>query len=442
MVAATPADAADIIDARPIRATSNQTPWDKALALRDQLAAEVRKTLEREHLEAAVFVSGNGNYPPWVRLEAWLPGTAKSALAAHSRERASLAFTIDIKPYHEHEIVVGAQLERGKVKIAVDPRPDFPERCVGEWVLYALDRGRKPSNYAPVLDAIERAVTALIPFVPGPDENRIAPEYRTRFTGAMALALSSLVLLWFGVSGMGVAARDFDAPGLSLLIVVLGIAGLIGALLWRRSRTRTVCVTTQSALPPRDLGQVDRWHAVLAELGREFESIRARLIRVISEEASPGVSCHMETYTYRAPNGYEERERLVVAKDQGMVHVHIYRFGDDLFVGWYAYLNWAQWGETKPVGVKIRSGQEIEYRDLRPMIYVPNQFDFIDLSSLSEFVHRRLEREIKTIMKEKEVDQEIDFKIIRGDRDRALDEERHAADDKKRSGATAWSYRS
>ena len=38
------------IDARPVRPTSNETSWDKALALRDQFAAEVRGALEREKL--------------------------------------------------------------------------------------------------------------------------------------------------------------------------------------------------------------------------------------------------------------------------------------------------------------------------------------------------------------------------------------------------------
>src|SRR5207302_1571382 len=121
-----------------------------------------------------------------------------------------------------------------------------------------------------------------------------------------------------------------------------------------------------------------------------------------------------------------------------MVHVHIYQFGNDAFVGWHAYLNWAQWDETKPVSKKIANGHEVEFRDLRPSVYIPNQFDLIDLSSLSEFVHRRIEREIKAMLKEKAIDQEIDFKIIRGDRDNALSEERHKGDEKKRKG---WTYR-
>ena len=256
----------------------------------------------------------------------------------------------------------------------------------------------------------------------------------------MALSLGSLVVLVGAGVGIAASINSRSPPLLSFAAIVLGIAGLIVAGLIAKFRRRAVSVTMQSELPPRNLGLVDSWHAVVAELGRDFANVKQRLVHAIAEEASPGVACQTETYTHRAPNGYEQRERLVISKDQGMVLGHIYQFGHDLLIGWYAYLNWAQWGETSPVTVKIHEGQEIEYRDLRPAAYVPNQFDLIDLSSLSEFVHRRVEREIKAMMKERAIDQEIDFKVIRGDRDRALDEGRHSGDEKKGDSA-AWSYR-
>ena len=431
------------IDARPVRPTSNETAWDKALALRDQFAAEVRGALDREKLDAAVFISANGSYPPWVKLEAWLPGKPTSALAAASRERAELTFVIDAKPYHEHDVVISADLTRGKTKISVKERPDFASSYVAEWVSYALGRGKKPSNYTPKMDALKRFIASLLPFLRSPHRNRLMREYRSRFTGAMVLGVLSGIVLYGGVQGVIASLNDRDPPLLAFLLILLGIAGLVITALIVRYRKRAVSVTPQSELPPRNLGLVDSWHAVVAELGRDFPSVRRRLIAAVTDDASPGVTCESETYTHRAPNGYEQRERLVVTRDQGMVHVHVYQFGHDLFVGWYAYLNWAQWGETKPVGVKVRDGREVEFRDLRPAVYIPNQFDLIDLSSLSEFVHRRLEREIKGMMKEKDIDQEIDFKVIRGDRDNALDEGRHTADQKKGGGkSAAWSYRS
>jgi hypothetical protein len=423
-----------VIDARPIRPTSKETPWDHALALRDQFAAEVRETLNQLELEAAVFVSPSGSYPPWVHLQAWLPDKSETRVGAASRERAGLVFTIDAKPYYEHDIVVTADLVRGKTKIKVENRPDFPIRYVSEWVRYALDCGPKPSNYTPVVDAL----VGMIPLVGKPHNNRLMDQYRAHLTGAKMLGWASLALIFIG--GWLIANSTDDSPPIAgVALIMAAMAGLIAAAIIAKFRKRSVSVTTQSESPPRNLVLVDSWHAVVAELGRDFDEVKQRLVKAITDDAGPSVTCQTETYTHQAPNGYEQRDRLVVAREQGMVHVHIYRFGQDLFVGWYSYLNWAQWGETNPVSINVHERQEVEYRDLRPTTYVPNQFDLIDLSSLSEFVHRRLEREIKAMMKERDIDHEIDFKIIRGDRDRALDQERHAPREKKSGG---WSYRS
>jgi hypothetical protein len=434
MLPTTSSDPIERIDARPMRQTSDHTSWDKTVTLRDEFAAEVKSVLEGRKIDAAVFVSSNGEYPPWVRLEAWLPGNSEAPITAESRERAELVFVIDAKPYHEHDVVVSAKMARGRTRIDVDGRPDFPVEAAEEWVLYALDRGPKPKNYTPIKDTMLRA----IPFVRGPHSNRLLKKYRTRFTGAMALAALSLIVIFFAFVGIAQSTDDPDVEPPYFALLALGLVGLVGGALWVKFRQRAVSVTEQSESPPRSLGLVDSWHAVVAELGIDFANIKKRLVVAIEGDASPGAVCQIEAYTHRAPNGYEQRERLVVFKDQGMVQIHIYQFGRDLFVGWYAYLNWAQWGETGPVGVKILNRREVEYRDLRPAGYVPNQFDLIDLSSLSEFVHRRLEREIKGMMKERDIDQEVDFKVIRGDPDRALDQERHAGEQK----GSSWSYRS
>lgn len=441
MVTMTPAQSGDMIDARPVRPTANDTPWDQALAIRDQFAAEVRNTLAQEKLRAAVFVSPNGNFPPWVSLEAWLPTKSKTQ-GEESRERASLSFVIDPKPYHEHPTVVTANLRRGRTAIGVKERPDFPPRYVAQWVRYALDRGPKPSNYTPKLDAFVHFLTSFIPIIPAPHSNKLMREYRASMTAGGAVGLVSFAAIILG--GVGIA-NSIDEEGplpLYFVIIAAGVIGLIVAIAIGSRRKRVISVISQSQLPPRSLARFDSWQAVVSELGADFENVKRRLIAAVSADAGPGLDCEIETYTFRTPNGYEQRERLVVTKNQGMVHVHIYDYGQDLFVGWTAYVNWLQWGETKPVAVKVRDGQEIQFLDLRPATYVPNDFDLIDLSSLSEYVHRRLEREIKALLKDKAIDQEIDFKIIRGDRARVLDQGQQQSEQNKGGKAAAWSYKS
>jgi len=153
------------VDARPLRTTSTNTAWDYAIAKRDAIAATVRETLAREGLVALVIVSANGNYPPWVRIEAWLPITSDGSDSA--RERAELTFVIDVKPYHEHTHVVSATLKRGKKSLIVNSRPDFSDAAIAEWLRSALGGRKKPSNYTPVRDFFQKLahwVIWLIPF--------------------------------------------------------------------------------------------------------------------------------------------------------------------------------------------------------------------------------------------------------------------------------------
>jgi hypothetical protein len=348
------------------------------------------------------------------------------------RERAELLLVVDVKPYHRHQLVVSAQATRGGRTIRIEQHSAFPRSDVAEWTRYAAARAGEPSNYHPFRDALAALIAAL-PLVPYRGHNPVNDAYRNRFflTKVGALTTGSIVLFPLALSTID------TAPAITVLLILLGISGLIVAWATKRRRAQAIFVVEQPVLPPRNTGLVDSWHVAVAELGRDYDTVKERLVRSLSAEQGPGVSCQAEVYGYRTPNGYEERERLVVSKGQSIVHVHIYRFTDDLFVGWNAYLNWAQWGETAAVSSKVELGQMVEFRELRRGYYVPNQFDLIDLNSLSELVHRRLERELKAILKEEEIDQEIDFRIIRGDRDVALDKSRHEEQDNSRH---SWRY--
>jgi hypothetical protein len=232
------------------------------------------------------------------------------------------------------------------------------------------------------------------------------------------LTILSLSLIVAGSMG----GRDWQYSSSALWAGVIGFA--VVAIVMRR-RGHAVVVADQPVIPPRDLSLVDSWHVVISGVGNDHAAIRERIAARFTGDTDAMNVSQYETYGYRTPNGYEERERLVVSKGQGLVHLHVYDFGNEVFVGWQSYLNWAKWEETTPVSSRVNGNQQTEYRGLRRGIYIPHQLDLIDLSSLSELVHRRLQLEIKAILREKAIDQEIDFRIIRGDRDFALDRSRH-----------------
>jgi len=422
----TMAPANTLVDARPMRAVSRDTQWDRAIERRDGIAAVVREVLSRQRLEALVIVSANGNYPPWVRLEAWLPARAGRSAVSNGRERAELTFTIATKPYHEHQEVVTAKVMRGKKSLSVAARPHFIDQEIAEWTLYALDRARKPSNYTPFRDLLQHIMHGILFFIPEPHRNRVTREYRSRVSRNPTALLGLAGFAGTGIGAFGLLNYDEIGSRVAFFATMsVGVAALIVAALIAYRRRHAISVTSQPMMPPRNLHLVDSWHAVVAGLGDDHQRFIQRLVNRISQTSEFGVTCQPEVYGYRTPNGYEERERLVVIKGQGHVHVHMHPSGADMFVGWQAFLNWAQWTETKPISVKTTSGQQTEFRELGTGLYVPNQLDLMDLNSLTELVHRRIERELKAILKEKAIDQQIDFKIIRGDRDRALDKNQH-----------------
>jgi hypothetical protein len=400
------------LDVRPLLPVSTATVWDEAIRVRDRLAAVVETTLAHEGVDALLIKSQAGNYPAWIRLEAWLPDPSGRPGV---NERCDLELIVDAKPFNRHQLVYTARLTRGKQSLALNERPRFSEADVAQWTRYAIGCGPKPSNYHPRIDALLNSIGTFIPPL-RPRYNPLAAGYRNGLIEARTIAAVALCAL--------LVAALLYRPLLAIVAVGIGAVTLAAALalpfIAGRYRQRD-WVVPQPRETPRHLGHVDSWHAVLSGLGTEAESLKRRIIDCLLETSPSGFSPRLEIFGHRTANGYDERERIAVSHRQGQVHIHVYPVADDLFIGWQAHLNWAKWGETAPVANRDTGIHGIAYRDLKPSWYYPSDFDLIDLNSLSAVVHGMLEREIKVLLKERAIDQEVDFEINRGDRGDALD---------------------
>lgn len=411
------------VNARPEIRASDQTHWSRAAELRDQFHESMRTTLAEEGLEGRVTRSSNGVYPVWARMEAWLPVEDDSP-SVDPRIRCSTLVNINVLPFNEHVLTFTAAANDGRQTIQVYNRPQFSTQDVGEWVRFAVGRRSKPSNYKPVADAVATMFLTFIPFARPLHSNRIDRAYRN----FLPISLPLIFLLVGGLlavsGGIDLAQPSWDQSGAGEGMLLIGAVLLgVAILLYKRRRT-IISVADRPRIPPRELLLVDSWHAVVPSLGPRIDEVKSRVSARLSEARSNRILVEDEIYGFESPSGYEERERFIVSIGQGVAHVHVYRFGEDVFVGWDSYLNWAKWGETGAVTSKAGAGKITEYRALKERLYIPNQFDLIDLNSLSEVVHRVISDELKALMKESKIDQEIDFQIIRGDRDNALDRER------------------
>ena len=410
------------IDVRPVHRVSDDTIWGAAATQRNACYDAIRQVLAERGLDALVTRSANGIYPAWVKVEAWLPQKSAAGASADPRLRTTLELTFEVKPYRQYAVATSAVVRFGKRAVAVAERPNFTISDAVAWVLYALGTGGKP-RAARFTDFLANAFLAVIPFARTRYANRILRPFRSILPIPLPWLIAFLGLVLIGI---GVFQTDyfFGPSPRETTELVVGVLALIAAFVVSRRRT-VVSVIDRPTIPPRYLLRLDSWHAVIPGLGPAVDEVKQRFTSKLAAFAASGATTETERYGFRSPNGYDERDRLVITKGQGVAHLHVYRFGEDVFVGWDSYINWAQWAETRPVSARRSAGRRTEFRSLQPGLYVPNEYDLIDLNSLIEIVHRCVTDVLKAMMEEHKIDQEVDFQIIRGDRDNALDRDRY-----------------
>jgi hypothetical protein len=431
-------------DYRPFHRTSANTVWNWAFNMRDTCYKDILSVFESKRIKALVTKSENGQYPPFIRIEAWKPVPGAGAMAADSRLRSTVELQFKAMPYHEHSVVTTARATVAGRSIAIADRPNFRSSDAVEWALYGVGAGGKPKSHSPWLDFLVNMLLSLIPFASGRHSNKVDPRFKNAFPFSAA-AVSGLIGLWLGGSGFLQlqTAGYYGDRSMPTVMLLLGIALVGVSIVLASRRRRAISVIERPTIPPRYLIMLDSWHAVIPDLGPMATGLLNEIFSKLSGVAEAGVTAEIERYGYRTPNGFDERDRIVVSKGQGVAHIHVYSFGKDLFVGWDSYVNWAQWQETAAISVRRQGGARTEYRGLQPGVYIPNQFDLIDLNSLAELVHRDVTRVVKGAMEEHKIDQEIDFSIIRGDRERVLDSDNFDRRNKQserqgRTGTRRW----
>lgn len=426
-------DEQSISDFRPFHRTSSDTVWNRAFDMRDRCYDAIVEALGRLQIRALVTKSQNGQYPPHIRLEAWQPAAERFRHSDDDpRVRGELHLQFIAMPYHEHTIVTNAWTKVAGEEISITERPEFWQADAVEWALYAVGgRSAKPGSYRPFRDAIKAVLVSMVPFARGPHSNRIAKPYKDAFSisAPMLFGIGGLIVGFLAFSTFSTAYSN-EGVFTALLLFLAAAALLITAVVVAR-RKHAVSVIDRPTIPPRYLIRVDGWHAVIPDLGAAGEDLRHKLITRLEAQRSAAIVAEVERYGYRTPNGFDERDRIVVSKEQSTAHIHLYQFGGDLFVGWDSYVNWACWKETGPISSRREGSKVVEYRSLTSDIYLPNQFDLIDVDSLTEVVHRHVTIVVKAAMEEHKIDQEIDFTIVRGDRDSALDKDRYDRQSKR-----------
>lgn len=321
---------AGTIDGRPIHRVSDDTIWRDAAALRNSCHDAVRRALAERTIEALVTRSANGIYPAWVKVEAWLPQASGAGAFADPRLRTTLELSFAVRPYREYPVTTSAVARIGRRTVAIADRPNFTADDAVDWVLYTLGAGAKP-HAARVSDLLANAFLALIPLARTRYANRILSPFRnlSPITLPRLFVFLGLILIALGFFQVD---PDFGPPPIALAELAVGVLALVVALVIAQQRRTVVSVIDRPTIPPRYLLRLDSWHAVIPELGPVVDEVKRRFTRKLEAFAPSGVTTESERYGFRSANGYDERDRLVIAKGQGVAHLHVYDFGADVFV--------------------------------------------------------------------------------------------------------------
>lgn len=414
------------IDARPALPVSaaDGSLWDRAGQRRDAIASRITERFEARGITAWVRKSKPGEYPLQVAVDSWLP-VGDTPIAA-TVDRSSLAISISVAPYLEFPIVYKAELKRHSKQYSAEYW-ELSDIELDEMLAYLLDGGRRPRFFDDRVPLFLRIVGSMIPFVGVAPKNELIAEARPRFwtvpTAIVMFALAAAAVLV--LNGINAAdGIDPDAGGpiatyvWAALVAVTGF-GVATAMIRRRSVLQAI--PKQSLRCPRREFRVDSWHVSVPGAGPHYADFKQRIYRAASAD-DDSIEAGVEVHQNATPRGFEERERLVLGKGQATLHVHVYPFANDVFVGWDSHLNWHRWAEGSVVSTTVQGRNSTEYKGLEVGVHVPTEFDLIESDVLTETAHRRIVEEIKSFLKEREIEADLDFKIIRGDRSRALEE--------------------
>jgi hypothetical protein len=171
---------------------------------------------------------------------------------------------------------------------------------------------------------------------------------------------------------------------------------------------------------PRVLSYLDAWQTVIFDAGHDAPRIRQELLALLSGGSQQRFACGTEFIWHWGLDGKTEREQIVLRHGRSVVFCQVHQYGSDLYVGWDAHLNLGTWRE-KPIasGIDRETGRRVRLVNVEQATLPTGEYDLVDLNCLLEWTHAQVTKVLKQYLKEREIDQEIDFAIIRGNRQQA-----------------------
>jgi len=374
------------MNAQPVLERLPDGLFPKAERLRGETYRIVEKILEGLRVEGLVLQSTAYEHPCWVKVSCWMPSGNRLLT-----ERAEAIVTIEPKPFHTFDIVYSVAWEnRGKKKSFPGMR-QFTQMEATVLLQYLVSGNNEP-NFSD-LQVRQKSWQIWKPV------NKIN-----------AVNTDWLALLPLGLFIIGLATIAF---GIGFFLLLLGFAAA-----WLLKRRTTIVRSSGKPLfEPRNLQRVDSWQTVISDAGADADLVRHRFLEAIGNPPDPSFRSNIERIWYWGLDTKEEREQITLSVKRAVLFAQIYQYGRELYVGWDGHLNRGTWVEkTLATGIDKETGRLVHINTVVQGYQVLTEYDVSDVSCLIEWAHAQLVRIVKNYMAERRIDQEIDFKITRGER--------------------------
>ena len=389
-------DATAVVDARPILQQVTTGVFVRAEQMRDKLYSTCEAMLRELSIDALVVKSPPQVHPCWVKVEGWVPVGEEMVT-----ERCSAIITIQPMAFHRFDLEATVALDnRCRTKV-IDRLSAIDEPALRRILDYLFRNGPKP--------ALSEARMRQNYWQFWRDKNKV----------------DVLEKDWLGqVPGILIVLGLFTFMFGGVILIAAGIA----CWLVIRKRPTSVRSTGRPAAQPRNLIRVDSWQTVISGAGADLETIGSRFEQSLQSPPSATFRSWRERIWHWGLEGKEERDQRVLTMGRAMLFCHTYAYGTELYVGWDSHLNAGCWVEnTVASGKDKQSGNLTKFNSVVVGTQRLNEYDVTDVNCLTEWAHAQLVKTLKRYMDEKKIDQEIDFKILRGERQGLMEESNERA---------------
>lgn len=405
-------------DVKPLINRNKDNVTDKVEAVRDRVYDFFRQACAAEGVDAVILKSYPFNDPVWVEFQCWVRRTGDE----HLTDRSTATLRIVPREFHQFEHEINLQIKEGQKTKTYRSIVDLDRASVKALVRYMLRR-TDSNNFG--FKRVRARGWEL--WLPKNDITGLAKDWLGLSKPFLYLT-GALLLLAFPVIGMAVSDwLDPSTPfayligslfllavpaiGMLLLMVALGLSLYTS---WRRTYFLS---PGKPVHEPRKLLRMDSWQTLVRDIGGESQKVKAAVKKELSIGLSEGVQLGDEKIWYEGVDGPEEREQIVVTFRRGIGFIHIYSYGKDLYAGWDAHVNAGTWKEKQVAdGLEPQTGEYCRVNTIESDWHIPNEYDITDTNCLIEWIHAAVTNVTKRILAEYKIDQEIDFQILRGER--------------------------